>query len=450
MPNFVSKLRIDGINADIKDASLTAALSTEISNREAAVTAERTAREAADTALRNAIDAEEDARAAADTNISNSVSQQISAAESRLSQQITEEVQEAVGDAGDGIGGALKGKKIAVLGDSLTIGSGNALGHTWVENLARDYGAITYNYGVSGSKISSGGSGPAASDMVTRIDSILAQHDSLDYFILSGGANDKNESVNIGSLNASDNNTFVGAIKNIINKVKNKYEGSCKILLMTTYHRYDTYNNIGRGEQDYVEGMIRAGNFWSIPVFNNYNNCGINLSRPSPYQTANEWADIYYSTGSENPGHFSVEGYEYLTPIYANWIVNAYNTNTGSPLNTLTSGNDIYNRVPMAGGLSLVTVRHYFSSTSDGGQFGPNYWTKDLSISIPARFRVNSPIINISFKADAGLGAVALRAFQQDSGGYVSEIKFRACREGGGANEGVAGLVFVTMIGYTT
>lgn len=62
MPNFVSKLKIDGISADIKDASLTAALSTEISNREAADTALQNA----DTALQNAIDAEAQARETAD------------------------------------------------------------------------------------------------------------------------------------------------------------------------------------------------------------------------------------------------------------------------------------------------------------------------------------------------------------------------------------------------
>lgn len=87
MANFLSKVRIDGVDANIKDASLTAALNTEITTRTAedarmdaaiaaetaartaAIDAETTARTAADQALQNAIDAEEAAREAADADI---------------------------------------------------------------------------------------------------------------------------------------------------------------------------------------------------------------------------------------------------------------------------------------------------------------------------------------------------------------------------------------------
>ena len=88
----------------------------------------------------------------------------------------------------DDIYSRLSGKKIIVLGDSLTEGSGSALGHTWVENLAADYNADVINEGLSGSPI--GGSDPDS--FYIRIDSILAANPTCDIFVISGGANDKN------------------------------------------------------------------------------------------------------------------------------------------------------------------------------------------------------------------------------------------------------------------
>lgn len=468
MPNFLSKVTIDGINADIKDASLTAALSTEITNREAAdtalqnaidaeaqartaaINAEAQARTAADTTLQNGIDAEAQARAAADTNISNSVSQQISAAEARLSQQVTEEVQEAVGDAGDGIGGALKNKRIAVLGDSLTIGSGSALGHTWVEQLAERYGAITYNYGVSSSKISSGGDAAHSEDMVTRIDAILNNHPTLDYFILMGGANDKNENVPIGSYNANSPTTFIGAIKTIVNKVRLKYAGACKILLMTTYHRYDTINSIGHGEGDYVQGMITAGNFWSIPVFNNYNNAGIALNHPSAWPSADEWADIHYADGSGNLAHFSRAAYDYLTPIYANFIVNSYVANDGQFLNYQTANGTLFTKFIMPNGITVVTARNSFSNkTLDGGSFGGDNYTQDITFNIPARFKVNTPTVIGSVYGVAGIGAFVIRAVTQDADSNITSITYRVTRRGASAEATASGFFCAMIVGFS-
>ena len=77
------------------------------------------------------------------------------------------QIQESIAELDD-VYTRLKGKTIVVVGDSLTIGSGEALGHTWVEQIAERYNCTTYNYGVSGSKICSGGSGSLTTDMINR------------------------------------------------------------------------------------------------------------------------------------------------------------------------------------------------------------------------------------------------------------------------------------------
>ena len=434
----------DQVSENTSDISqLQTGLQNEVTAREAAITAEQTARAdaitAEHTAMEQAVSAEASARTAAITAERNARI----AADQDLESQIS-------ASTGDGIGGALRNKTVIVLGDSLTIGSGSALGHTWVENLATMYDAIPYNYGVSGSKISTGGtSGSTPDDMATRINAILQNHNTCDYFVLSGGANDKNDNVPIGSINATAANTFIGAIKSIINKVRLKYGGTCKILLMTTYHRYDAYNSIGKCEMDYVNAMIEAGNFWSIPVFNNYNNCGIALNHPSSYPEADKWADIHYADGTGNQGHFSAEAYEYLTPVYAHFIVNGANTNTGIALNYQNVSGTLYNKMLFPNGMVLIGFRSSFSDVAlNGGEFGGNNYSQDITITIPDRFKVNTPIVTANVYGVAGIGQCVIRAVSQDANSNITSITYRVTRVGASAEATATGFFAGTIIGF--
>lgn len=206
----------------------------------------------------------------------------------------------------------LYGKKIIVLGDSLTIGSGEALGHTCWENIATDYGCTVMNYGVSSSAIAGTGS---QISMVNRIDNILFNNPTCDIFILMGGANDKNNNIPIGHRYTTDPDYFTGAINTIIGKVRNQYGTSCQILCMTTYHRYETVNNYG-DELLYVNAMKEVCNYHSIPCFDNYAN-SIALAQDVPYS---HLFDIGYTTGGVRSYHFNKVAYRYLTNIYAKWL----------------------------------------------------------------------------------------------------------------------------------
>ena len=224
----------------------------------------------------------------------------------------------------DNIYARLHGKTIIVVGDSLTIGSGQAYQNTWLENIRDIYGATIYNYGISGSKISNGGTQMSGNDMCSRIDTILSDHPTCDYFVVQGGANDKNENVPIGAVTNTSNNTFCGAIKNMIVKIQRKYGKACQPLFMTTYHRFDSANNLGLREEDYVDAMLRTCAYFSIPCFDNYRNSGISLAWTEYENPQNLWADRGYVETGTRDYHFSAAAYEYLTPKYAAYLSNGY------------------------------------------------------------------------------------------------------------------------------
>ena len=249
-------------------------------------------------------------------------------------------VESAISGLGDDtIYERLQGKKIIVLGDSLTIGSGSALGSTWVELLATKYGATCVNEGVSGSSIA-GSTYPDS--FINRIDGILSANPTCDYFIISGGANDKNRSIPLGSINTTNIESTSGALKTIIDKVKKKYGKNCKILTMTTYHRYDDTNSLGYCEYDYVQTVLNASSIVGVPCFNNYDNIGLTLLDEG---TANAWADVGYVDSGVRSYHFSADAYSFMLPIYAAFIaVSTGNNNTHYPVYSLSSTQN-YHRI---------------------------------------------------------------------------------------------------------
>lgn len=276
-------------------------------------------------------------------------------------------------------------KKMIVLGDSLTIGdnSQGTLGKTWVELIGAKYNMDYYNYGVSGSKIAQGTS-PNANDMCTRIDTILSQHSSCDIFVVMGGANDKNSSVKTGSINSVSNTEFIGAIKNIIAKIRRKYKQNCKLVFMTTYHRYDSLNNIGLGEEDYVVAMTQACNLLSVPCFNNYNNCGITLA--DTQYTTNEpyaWADSGRAQGLSATYHFSVNGYKYLAKIYEQFLQNCYVNNEGVRYEQInvsnsTTGDEVWTKQKLPNGMTLVTLRKLLKDATFTQLSDSTFWVSQL------------------------------------------------------------------------
>lgn len=271
----------------------------------------------------------------------------------------------------------LHNKKIIVLGDSIESGAGSAVGHTWVEQMASKYGCTMVNAGVSGSPI---GNTSYPDSYISRIDALLASNDTCDYFIIAGGANDKNRGNRPGSTNTSDTSTLSGALKTIINKVKTKYGKTCQIRTMTQLHRYNDHNAIGYNEFDYVDAMMRASAICSVPCFDRYNNCGFTLLEDEGI--ANRWCDAGYVDSGTRNFHPSIDAYAYMMPNLAAFIAFGCTTIPTKYPNYYSSGNKFIEKTILGDGHAQVAYHDTVSVTfNDLGNhlFGMS----DISVSIP-------------------------------------------------------------------
>lgn len=210
----------------------------------------------------------------------------------------------------------LYGKNLTVIGDSLIYGNGLGVGATWITNIGLKYNMNFTNLGDNSNPVAeSPDSGETA--MVDRIDTVPLD---TDYFVLLGGANDKRYNVPIGTVDSSDKTTFLGAINNIVSAIHARCP-KAKILLMTTYMRFSSTNTLGLGDADYAEAMITGGRANFVPVFDNFHNSGVNFMNDNQ----RSWMDESRNRQKEVSGvttyiddthHFSIEGYEWITPIY--------------------------------------------------------------------------------------------------------------------------------------
>ena len=129
----------------------------------------------------------------------------------------------------------LQGKKINFLGDSITEG----LGTTNTENrftdiLARKYGAICRNYGISGTRIAKP-KDSKENNFCTRVETMS---DDADMVIVFGGTNDFGTEIPLGTMSDCIQSTFYGALHVLLTSLINKYIAS-RIIIITPLHRSD-------------------------------------------------------------------------------------------------------------------------------------------------------------------------------------------------------------------
>ena len=227
----------------------------------------------------------------------------------------------------------LFGKTLIALGDSLIYGQGlsadDRAKYTWTARLASGYGMTTYNYGVSGSSIAKLENGSGGEDaplsMATRIDGIVTTHasDAVDYFVLEGGANDFNNTQNMGNLDRGnlDKTTFYGALNYIVNQVHATWP-KARLLLMTNYDR-KIRGTTAKNDETYVDAMVAFAKYRSIPVFDNYHTIGVSIKDyanpdydPSTDPAEDKYLDNWFFPKALGQ-HLSIDAYEWVTPIYA-------------------------------------------------------------------------------------------------------------------------------------
>ena len=207
-------------------------------------------------------------------------------------------------------------KHLTVMGDSLVYGNGLRPGPTWITTIGLKYNMIYTNLGDNGDTVASYNEG--ASGMVNRLSSIP---DTTEIFVLEGGANDRRLNIPLGEENSTDPTTFNGALNVIVAYVR-EHCPKAKILLMTTYHRFNTKNSLNLTEIDYVDAMIAGGARNNVLVYDNWRNSGVDFTN----EYFDNWADecwdeqrndsegnVYYKDPTH---HFNIASYDWLVPIY--------------------------------------------------------------------------------------------------------------------------------------
>lgn len=104
------------------------------------------------------------------------------------------------------------------------------------------------------------------------IDELTGEED-YDYITIFAGTNDRN--FTLGDMNSTDKTTIYGAIKYCVTELINKFPNK-KIGLLTPLPRSSNY---GTDENDKLyqitKAIIEIGNYYSIPVLNQYINSGL-------------------------------------------------------------------------------------------------------------------------------------------------------------------------------
>ena len=173
-----------------------------------------------------------------------------------------------------------KGKKITILGDSITYGydgtDASLVSKPYPLLVKELLGASSvYNYGMSGSTIGGGGSGTTYSGS-TPMNIRYADMVDADYILVLGGVNDYCASaIPLGTKGDSTNQTFYGALKILIEGLINKYP-SGRIGFMTPLRKQGdtTTNSHGSTLKEYRNAIIEMCEDYCIPVLDLYTKGG--------------------------------------------------------------------------------------------------------------------------------------------------------------------------------
>ena len=178
----------------------------------------------------------------------------------------------------------LKGKKILFLGDSITEGHGTSTsGKKFSDLIAKNEGAICYNYGIGGTRIAYQlkPSENARWDL-NFIDRVDEMENDADIVFVFGGTNDYGHGdAPIGSFEDRTPYSFYGAVHTLITKLINKYP-QAKIVFATPLHRGLETRNLEKGGvmqevtlYRYVEILREITEYYAIPTLDLYKCSGM-------------------------------------------------------------------------------------------------------------------------------------------------------------------------------
>ncbi|MBO4326452.1 MAG: SGNH/GDSL hydrolase family protein [Clostridia bacterium] len=174
--------------------------------------------------------------------------------------------------------GRWRGKKIAVLGDSITELGG------FQPHLERLLGAEILSYGISGTTIS-GSFDMAFANRVTKIDK------SVDLIVVFGGTNDFGADLALGDRDSTriTFTTFYGALRLLCKRLKEKYPDAQYVFLTPTQRTVPSLsgsgdvNAQGATLEDYAEAIKFVCAEADIPVLDLYHQSAITQKTAAQY-----------------------------------------------------------------------------------------------------------------------------------------------------------------------
>lgn len=179
----------------------------------------------------------------------------------------------------------LEGSKINFLGDSITEGVGTSSGeHRFVDLIAKRYGAVCRNYGISGTRIARQYHPSEVESFDRYYPSRVAEMDpDADAVVVFGGTNDFGHGdAPIGTMDDRTDGTFYGGLHVLFTSLIEKYPAA-KIVVLTPMHRCNEDNPRGDGNKpqdvgtlkDYVMIIRQVAEYYSLPVLDLFASSGI-------------------------------------------------------------------------------------------------------------------------------------------------------------------------------
>lgn len=191
----------------------------------------------------------------------------------------------------------LKGKTIAVLGDSISSVM-YTVPNYW-QMIAEKTGCEFLDYGVSGSCIAKGSTSTALS-FVERAPSMDASADAV---LVMGGTNDHSKGVLLGAWDSTDNTTLYGALNELIALLRTKYNGKPIVFCTPIKNKEELDSGFPKTMADlkasgastdllpwHVVLAIQAKcAVHGIPVIDLYNASGIGSGQTVYFRTDDKW-----------------------------------------------------------------------------------------------------------------------------------------------------------------
>ena len=182
----------------------------------------------------------------------------------------------------------LKGKKVVIIGDSITEGAGTtSVDFRYSNVFGAMSGATVYTYGIGGTRIArkSTPSDNARWDLCF-LDRAEEMEPDADVVVVFGGTNDYGHGdAPLGRFNSTDEYTFYGAMHSLVKRLVNRYPGAV-IVFMTPLHRSGegTPHTVRDGSsaalKDYVKAIREICEYYALPVLDLYSMSGLQPAIP--------------------------------------------------------------------------------------------------------------------------------------------------------------------------